>query len=356
MEEIQGFLKDYTLLETKEVELNFFQIAGFPHYENVSSNILTFFLNNNLVLKSFLNCVPLDYDSSNDFVEYIEREVETGNNKRIDILVSTNKYIIGIENKIYSWLYNPIDEYYSFLSKLSKKEGKAFILIVLSKNKVEASTKYKNILHKEFSVEIKKCYSELLNNLGHRYFLLLTEYIANMDSLKGVYYMNNEFAKIAKIDGNLKKISQIMAEGQRLRNDLIAIAVRIIKDLHDDNKAFTNTWVWKEPNEIFGTAVFQDCFLAEEKYNFTIDVNVEVSGMEIIIFERNGRFDKKFEKILVEILPDLNEKFDFCDPEGDTRAYYKEKIELEEYDKLLFILKNIIKAFNDYVESKKYGT
>jgi hypothetical protein len=350
MEEIRTFLKEYKLLKTKEVDLNFFQIAGFPHYENVSSNILKYFLYNNLVLKAFFNCISLEYEPSNDFVEYIEREVETENGKRIDILVSTNKYIIGVENKIYSWLYNPIDEYYSYLNKLSEKEGKAFFLVVLSKNKVEANIKYKNILHKEFSVEVKKYYPELLNNLGYRYFLFLTEYISNMDSLEGVYYMNNEFVKIAKIDNNLEKITQIMAEGERLRNDLISIANRVLNDLHDDNKVFTNTWVYKEPKEIFGTAVFQDWFFTEDKYNFTIDVDVMVDGFGISLFERENRFDEKFKKILNDIIPDLYEKYDI-----DDRAIYKEKIGLEEYDKLIFVVKNVLNVFNNYVESKKYG-
>jgi hypothetical protein len=261
MENTQEFLKNYSMVELKEVDLNFFQIAGFPHYENVSSNILKYFFNINMILKAFLNCVPLEYDPSNDFVEYIEREAVTKNNKRIDILISTNKYIIGIENKIYSWLNNPVDEYYAYLNELSQKEGKIFFLIILTKNKVEINEKYKNIMHKEFSEEVKKYYPELLNVLGYRYFLLFTEYIANMDSLEGVYYMNNEFVKIAKIDNNLEKISQIMVEGQRLRNDLINIASRIINDLGSDNKVFANTWVYKEPNDIFGTAVFQDWFL-----------------------------------------------------------------------------------------------
>ena len=156
-------------------------------------------------------------------------------------------------------------------------------MIVLSKNKFEANTKYKNILHKEFSIEVKKHYPELLNRLGHRYFLLLTEYIANIDSLEGAQYMNNEFVKIERIDSSLEKITQIMIEGERLRGNLIYTASQIINDLQAENKAFSNLWVYKEPKDIFGTAVFQDCFLTEDKYNFTIDVTV--TGFEISIFE-----------------------------------------------------------------------
>jgi len=353
MEKIQTFLKKYTLIKGKEFDLNFFQIAGFPHYEQISSNILKHFLENKFVMKAFFNCISLDFNPINDFIEYVKREVETENGNRIDIVVSTNNYVIGIENKINADLYNPIEDYYSYLNNLANEEGKNFLLIVLSKNKVEMNSRYKNILHKEFSAEVKKYFPELLTSLGHRYFLLFTEYIANIDNLEGVYYMNEEFVRLAKIDDNFEKIVQIMVEGQRLRDDLGTIAYQIINDLRDDNKAFARTRVWKEPDDISGTAVFQDCFLGEEKYNFTIDVVVGFFEFEIVIFERNNRGDKNFKEILEEILSELNTNFDIVSSDGETRAHYMEKIKSEEYDKLLLVLREIINAFNKYVESKK---
>jgi hypothetical protein len=77
---------------------------------------------------------------------------------------------------------------------------------------------------------------------------------------------------------------------------------------------------------------------------------VTIFGFEIDIFEREDRFDEKFKQILREILPDLDENYDI-----DDRARYKEVIKLEEYDKLLLIVKKIINTFNNYVERKKYG-
>jgi hypothetical protein len=171
MKTIQSFLSEYPLLTLKKVEPNFFQIAGFPHYENVSSNVLQFFLANNLILKSLLDCIPLEYNPAHDFVVYIKREDATEDYKRIDILISTNKYIIGIENKINAGLNNPVGEYGSFLKELAEKEGKKPVFIVLSKKAVEANPEYKNILHRNFSQEIKKHYPELLNDFGYRHFL-----------------------------------------------------------------------------------------------------------------------------------------------------------------------------------------
>jgi hypothetical protein len=87
MKDIQDFLKEYSLLFTRKSDLNFFQIAGFSHYENVSSNVLHYFLKNDIVLKAFLNCISLDYAPSVDYIENITREEGTGNHKRIDIVI-----------------------------------------------------------------------------------------------------------------------------------------------------------------------------------------------------------------------------------------------------------------------------
>jgi hypothetical protein len=344
MEEIEEFLKKYKLVEYVEKEKNIFQIAGFPHYENVSSNVLAYFLKYPIVFESLLNCIekdrfPYDISECND----VAREEYTKEGKRIDILIKTDKVIIGIENKINDPVNdpaesNPLDDYYEHLKELAgSKEWK---FIVLSKTKVQESEDYINILYSDFATELRKNYSELLKSLGHRYFFLLNEYIENIESFNGGLYMNNEFVEIAKQDGNLEKIEQIMVEGPRLRSELISIANRILDDLKEHNKSFKNIWVYKQPNQIFGTAVFQDCIL--ENYNFTIDVYVKPTGFEIQIFERHDLFDEAFEEILAEILPNLDEY------DVDDRAYYNEKIKLEEYDKLMDLLKQILDDFNKY--------
>jgi hypothetical protein len=72
-----------------------------------------------------------------------------------------------------------------------------------------------------------------------------------------------------------------------------------------------------------------------------------VYGFVITVLERNQRFDGKFKSILEEIVPDLNEKYTITD-----KTYYKkDQINLEEYDKLLSVLKQILAAFGKYTES-----
>jgi hypothetical protein len=355
MDNIKIFLKKYSLL--KQVDKNFFQITRFPHYENVSSNVLKFYFEKcALVLEAFLNCISVEYSHSIDPVEKVEREEGTMNNNRIDIVVYTNNYIIGIENKINAGFNNPIDNYYEYLDNKAKKEDKELLLIVLSKNKITLDTKCKNILHnvlyKDCSAELKKYYPELLNCLGYRYFFLLTEYIANIDFLEGDYFMNKEFVEIAKQDDNSEKIVQIMSEGNRLRGYLNKTAYEIKDALMEYSKSFGEQSVELEPDQIWATTIFfQNCYLPDTKYSVTIEVIVNADGFEIQIYEIGGQFDQDFNDILLrEILSDKDYEI------RGSRVNYNRSIELEEINRLKAILKKTFKDFDNYMNAKKHGS
>jgi hypothetical protein len=392
MNEIQNFLNNYELLKTKTYDLNFFQIAGFPYYEEVSSNVLKYFLRNNYIVKALFNCIPLDFDISNDNFKFIEREFVTEKNKRIDIIIFTNKYIVGIENKINADLDNPIDEYVLKLEELSEKQNKKPLLIILSKNIVKSDNRYINILYRKFSAEVKKYYPQLLSDLGVRYFLLLSEYIANVDSFEE-YYLNDEFVKkvksdikivmkiidenfqlydytntirlqnnlseteFAKVESNLKeKIEQIKTESHKLRDYIRNYANNLLSDLNllNAEDVFQNAGdINRPPEDIFYSAVyFEGYCLGENNRKLVLEANIDIRGVDIEIFNRKeGCFDHDFEKMLTEIFTNFEDKFKFdyddYNPEKGTFVFF-ERIELEKYDKVLSLLNNIIRAFEKY--------
>jgi hypothetical protein len=339
MKDIEDFLDNYILIES---EKNFFEIAKLTRKENVSSNVLSFLFKFPLVLKLFLNCVRstnsgkphgINYDISNDKIDDIIREESTEENKRIDIVVKTNKYIIGIENKIDAPQDNDFQEYKSYLEKIAitGKKDSHLIVLLLSKDKPKVDL---YILYKDFSVELKKNYSELLYELGYRYFFLLTEYVSNIDFLEGEYSMNKDFVEIAKKPGNIAKIQQIMLEGEGLIKALNEMASDIINDLREDSKLFAPS-LYTKSKEFWAITKFQSGILSTEKGTFTIcvDVLVKISGFTISIYEC-----KDFKKI--EILNKILPEFEIDDRGDGLRAYYK-NIEFEEYGELIKILKKI---------------
>lgn len=93
------FINYSPLLQSRDIEkdFNIFQVAGFPHYEVVSSRVLEFFFDPNEshgLGTLFLEALSTFLVSGKDVESFIntdweiERESITSNNNRIDLLLS----------------------------------------------------------------------------------------------------------------------------------------------------------------------------------------------------------------------------------------------------------------------------
>ena len=105
-------------------EPTFMEIAGYPHFENVCSNILAFYLqpsNNHgfgtLFLDVLATLVNAKIQIDGQAVD-VRREELTNNQNRIDLVIESDNYIFGIENKIYADPYNPFCDYSQYLESL----------------------------------------------------------------------------------------------------------------------------------------------------------------------------------------------------------------------------------------------
>lgn len=203
------------LPETIKVRKNFIEIAGYPTWENVNSNLLAFYLDEKeehnfgrLFLNSLLDLYEAKLSSKRKFqrelfeTEFsIEREVRTDTDKRIDLLVSenieesglenTNKesetpsWAIIIENKIYSGLHNDLSDYWTSTQAVTKMGIVLSVhpINILENFKGNGDIIYLNILHKELIEKIQQNLSEFYLDSDDRHLLFLKEYIANINAL-----------------------------------------------------------------------------------------------------------------------------------------------------------------------------
>ena len=95
----------------------FMQVSGYPHFENVCSNILAFLFSSDeshgfsdLFIKSLLEAANTSIPMPQENI-LVEREVLTKTNKRIDLVLSNDSIVVGIENKIFSSVYNDLEDY-----------------------------------------------------------------------------------------------------------------------------------------------------------------------------------------------------------------------------------------------------
>ena len=189
-EQLNKFLLDSKnyCVQTNNKQSNFFEIAGFPHYENVVSNILAFLLDtreehncSELWLKSLIECSDkIDIENGELNVLNINREYCTNSNKKIDIVIELENHIIVIENKIYASLYNPFADYYNAI----KDNNKNFVGILLSIKKendvIGDEYRFLNITYQNLIDKVLMHIGEYLGNISEKWLVFMKEFINNL--------------------------------------------------------------------------------------------------------------------------------------------------------------------------------
>lgn len=203
-----------------------YEIAGFPRWETVVSNLLAFYFDateqhgfKSLFFTSLLDLIEVKqpgFDKKCIETEFsVEREVSTKNGLFIDLLLSSiieneeddskinkedpDSWSIIIENKIDASLYNDLNEYYESTT------GKNKIGVVLSlrdeSTTISAKTqgRFVSITHKELIERVKLNLPEFYFDSNDRHLLMLKEYMSNIDSLYGNPQYSTDMDKTLKL-------------------------------------------------------------------------------------------------------------------------------------------------------------
>ena len=119
----------------------------------------------------------------------VETEIWTENNKRIDLLVSSDQIIICIENKIDAQVNEgSMNEYVEYVNKQRKKCVSLFILLALCEKddyKQERS-EFKLVLYRDFLSRLKHNLGVYITQCNSKYLPVLTDFIQFLDR-KGGY-------------------------------------------------------------------------------------------------------------------------------------------------------------------------
>lgn len=243
---IQAF-KELNLLDD-DTEQTFMQLTGYPHLENVCSNVLAFFFDteethgfNSLFIRSLLDCIGTDTDCRS--TENIEREMRTDNGNRIDIFIETDKYLIAIENKVYSIVNNPLTDYETHIHKLNQTNGKEpiFILLTLKEESVGGSA-FKNVTYAKFCSAIRKNLGTYIVNADTKWIVILNDFIRTIEELQEDNMLDKEFIEFYNeneeaIDALLKAKKNLP---KSLKVKIQAIASMVSIDEHMETELVVN--------------------------------------------------------------------------------------------------------------------
>lgn len=226
---------------------NFFEVAGFPNYENVASSILAFFFDTceehglkDLWLSSLLECYKSKTVSNDDTLFYsdgyetlyngVVREEVTTDNKRIDILIPTrNDLIVAIENKLFADIYNPFDKYSEWICSEYKQYSNK-VEIVLSLYPVKESRlldgvdslgntyHFVNITYSELLTAVRNNVGSYIVDANDKWLIYMNEFIKNIDSLQEVRMTINRDWQLFLEENN----DLITEYNRKMQNDLKA--------------------------------------------------------------------------------------------------------------------------------------
>jgi hypothetical protein len=342
-EEFEHLLAEFKKLPPlKKHEPTLMEISGYPHYENVCSNILAFFFSSNedhglktLLLESLLAAAKIDITNIHISYSSAECEVPTKNNKRIDIVITTDNAVIGIENKIYADIYNDLIDYQNCISELASKDDKSNkILILLSFKQItndmiknysclDNNGKFYSITYSDLFEKINEKIGDFILNSNNKYLTYLIDFMKTINNLKRGTTMDPNllafFQKHEHENKNENALFKLLKAGDDLRKEMR----NQIKQLKDSIK-FNIAGIYIDrginptgiseyllicdfiPND---ASLFKE--LTDKDRNLAISTTISPSGWEISMYFYYLRDKDNLEKLktfLSEIGIATNEK------------------------------------------------
>ncbi|WP_016989470.1 PD-(D/E)XK nuclease family protein [Flavobacterium sp. ACAM 123] len=301
MNKIQQYgdlLENFSKLPKKEIVLpTYLEISGQPHFENVCSNILSFFFDTSqnhkfkdLLLKSLLDCVDESISAKfNLDTKNIYREFYANENKRIDLVIECNDLVITIENKIYHWLSNDLNLYEkSVLDKYEYKEKNVFIVLSLKKEDIRSSS-FVNVTYDSFFSKLKQSLGYYFVNANNQYTTFLIDFIKSIENLTYMESIDKEYFKF--LINNNDIIEELYSEKNKLNNSLISLVGKVMKLLPPsrDNR---NMWLYQK-TDIVNDFTFGDVVIS-------LDTAFHLNKVSSVLWVR-----KKNNKGIYETLDDL---------------------------------------------------
>lgn len=190
MQQYQDLINAFNKLPSqKPKQPTFMQIAGYPHYENVCSNILAFYFHTNeyhelgdVLIRSLLECYKeeLVADRHSPLItNHVHREMRTLAGNRIDLVIELEDLIIVIENKIFHWLANDLTDYQSHIQQAYPRHKHVFIVLSPRKEEISQNCDFYPLTYFSFLGKIKK---NLPASVDNHYHIFLNDFIKTMEN------------------------------------------------------------------------------------------------------------------------------------------------------------------------------
>jgi len=307
-EDYLKLLQDFGGLPKTKISRTFMEVSGYPHYENVCSNILGFYFDpiaehglKDLFLNAFLRMTGRE-ETESPINAKITREYPTHNGKRIDLLIDSELFTIGIENKIYHGLNNDLLDYAETIDRLG---GDTLIVkAVLGLKHIRSTLQggFVSYTYIQFWQHVQQMLGHYVTKAEPKWLTYLIEFIQTTTNLAG------ENMELTKTD-------QFFIEHDRVIEDLLSERRGFLNRLKQKILELENLMKKAEEKD-FLSSLYRCAddrlvldFTFEKKYKISFDVYLTPSGWDLQLFGRDVpsyRYLLKLIEVLKATMGDVN--------------------------------------------------
>lgn len=306
MEKLLNELKDLYKNEKIEKEKTFLEIARIAHQEVVISNILAFYLDINeehelgdALLASLLESAEIEIEKPIMEVS-IEREYRTKKGNFIDLIIQTDEFVLGIENKIYSSVYNDLSDYAETIESINPKAYK--ILLSLSEETESAQkANFINVTYKMLLNNLKTKFGTIMK-YENKWHVYMGDFIKNIENLynERKIIMNQEVQEwVNQNQEEINYMYKFLMELKMEMNEKTTKMKNILEELIANYEFVDYIWIWnKNGVQDENLKLFTICVIEMKKYKMAIDNYIGPEGWKIdIVFRGKNGYESMKNKL-----------------------------------------------------------
>lgn len=205
-------------------EKNFFEVGLRGHYENPTTELLRFFIdpnNQHGLGKSFYHGILLALNLSEHecgSLLSVETEVVTESGGRIDLIISTENYIIAIECKVYHHQENPFHDYMAYVEQLCQTNECIPRYAILCIDGISSQPEWTGVSYQSLVQHTSSHLSKsLLENPLNKWGVLAREFLMHLARF-GENSMND--AQFEFVKNNILNINKLIALKSRFADEV----------------------------------------------------------------------------------------------------------------------------------------
>ena len=229
------------------------ELSGYPHLENVYSNILSYYLDpseaHNLgecMVRALLRAAEVQEDLLMGSEAEVVREERTEAGNRIDLVLRTEQAVIGIENKVYAELSNDLCDYYEHMRGRAN-DGQQVVAVLLSLHPIKECTgEFVNVTYEKFLGELLTDLGPCLPDADSQLVGSLLDWITTVKRQTRGSAMDEGFVNLVR--ENKEQVSSLFRHLMGLRSELR----EMVKQVGNRTKAPEGyrSWLWRDSGEL----------------------------------------------------------------------------------------------------------